>query len=75
MSQTAPGHTIMNISASKFTHIPRERPAPMAHSVLGSNPDRIGFHITEAVLIQCSKLFIGLECRVLSMVICTINNL
>ena len=49
----------------------------MAHSILlwletllGSNPGRV----IEVVSIQCSKLFKGMECAVMSMALCTIKN-
>ena len=38
-----------------------------------SNPGRVGC-VSSRFCIQCSKLFKGLECAVLSMVLCTIKN-
>ena len=43
--------------------------------VLGLIPGRLGYFFIEFMHIQCSKLFKGLECAVLSMVLCTIKNL
>ena len=57
------------------------RLAPMAHSVRLWLETQMywvripaGLDICHRVVIQCSKLFKGLECAVLSMVLCTIKN-
>ena len=42
--------------------------------VLGSNPVQVGCSSSSLCILQCSKLFNGLECVVLSVVLCTIKS-
>ena len=65
-----PGYIIQSV-------LPPHEPAPMAHSVRLwlDNVESGRMFVIKIVHIQCPKLFKGLGCPVLSMVLCTIKNL